>query len=158
MPGLQRYADRPEEKAHRTHVPFTDMVPGDHGTLRGAFAVRAYPHEFEPVAKNIESRYLGSGPLDSLYRLGHDIMDLSATQATHVIMVLRFAVEPCPPPRLVELHDLAVRRQEFEVAIDGAQADPGKPFPHNLIKLVGGRVRIKLRKLLEDYLALSGIS
>jgi hypothetical protein len=56
----------------------------------------------------------------------------------------------------IDLDGLPLSLEQVQVPVDGPQADPGKPLPHQGVKLIGSRMRFKPPQLLQDDLSLPG--
>jgi hypothetical protein len=93
---------------------------------RLAAAARAEPLDFDLVAEDREVG--GAGRL--LFEVGghpdRQVVDAAATEAADVIVPLDVAVETRGPGNSANLPDGAFRREAFEIAVDGAEAEARK--------------------------------
>jgi hypothetical protein len=55
-------------------------------------------------------------------------------------MLMRIAIEPTLRPAELQLPDGTISREQFQVAVDGTEADLGQATPRDLMQLRCGRV------------------
>jgi hypothetical protein len=62
-----------------------------------------------------------------------DVVHSPATETPDMVMWVQIAVEPALGPADLELVDGAISSEQFQVAVDGGQADPGQAPANDLV-------------------------
>jgi hypothetical protein len=87
-----------------------------------------------------------------------NIVDPVTAEAAHMIVPPHVAVKTGLTAAHLQLLCQPHLHQQFQVAINGAQADLGEPPPHDLVQGDCGRVRHERLEFLQNHLALAAMT
>jgi hypothetical protein len=118
----------------------------------------AKTYKLQPVSKDTMLGHAAQSTLQILQGIskGFDfsILDLSAPDAGHMIMIPEVSLEPHLGMSGVDPVDKPGGGEKVEVAVYGTHADFGQPRPHPLVDFISRGMRVHLHDLFQDHLAL----
>jgi hypothetical protein len=121
-------------------------------------AFRAQTDKLQPMSGDLIIRPLSKHCLKIGHRLNGCILNLSATQAAHMIVVIRNTIETLLSSPQFELLNQAVLSEHLKIAIDRAETNPGQSPANEFIDLAGRRMSAVSLQLFQNHLALPGYS
>lgn len=121
-------------------------------------AFRAQTDKLQPMSGDLIIRPLSKHCLQTGHRLNGRILNFSATQAAHMIVVIRSTIETLLSSPQFELLNQAVLSEHLKIAIDRAETNPRQPPANEFIDFAGRRVQAAPLQLLQNHLALPGYS
>ena len=77
------------------------------------------------------------------------IVDRSAYGTPGMVVRSGLSIEPRFRAAHVKFLDSAILGQQFKIAVNSTEADPGKPLSYNLIQLSRCRVRLQLSQFIK---------
>jgi hypothetical protein len=88
-------------------------------------------------------------------RFHRRVRNLSASNATHMIVIFNHSIKALLASAELELPNQATLAQHFEVPVDRAEADSRKFAPNKFIEFTGGGMSEVLLQLFQDDSALA---